>query len=238
MARSIGKPLLASLFSISFCGRAAAGKLSSSTDRDGLCEAAEFSGVVTTTVLLLEDISPAKVGTLAGQATEILLSGGVTVVVIEVDGFLFGELVQFDGSGVFDASAGDFSGILTVGAQTTPYLIGDANLDFDAGTFGWDSFNTNVWSAGATQENWTAGNFDADLEGDLINLDLSFDWNNGIASMNFAFNPTVDITTTLLPTGELISEVKITETLVPVPGAVWLFGSTLALLGWIRRKAI
>jgi hypothetical protein len=24
---------------------------------------------------------------------------------------------------------------------------------------------------------------------------------------------------------------------VPVPGAVWLFGSALALLGWMRRKA-
>jgi hypothetical protein len=28
-----------------------------------------------------------------------------------------------------------------------------------------------------------------------------------------------------------------TVSVVPIPGAVWLFGSALGLLGWIRRKA-
>jgi hypothetical protein len=35
----------------------------------------------------------------------------------------------------------------------------------------------------------------------------------------------------------LIDNVTIDTTVVPVPAAVWLFGSALGLLGWVRRKA-
>jgi hypothetical protein len=36
----------------------------------------------------------------------------------------------------------------------------------------------------------------------------------------------------------LIDNVSIETQVVPVPAAVWLFGSALGLLGWIRRRSV
>jgi len=61
-----------------------------------------------------------------------------------------------------------------------------------------------------------------------------------IASYNFGFE-SFDGTTLVigdgLPPGTAGSQQMIFTTVVPVPAAVWLFGSALGLLGWMRRRA-
>jgi len=63
---------------------------------------------------------------------------------------------------------------------------------------------------------------------ELTNLQLGIgdpNWPTGYGSGNGNWNIQID------PTG-------IVETVVPVPAAAWLFGSSLGLLGWMRRKAL
>jgi len=77
------------------------------------------------------------------------------------------------------------------------------------------------------------------LEGEAISLTFSSSLTNGggtvaVGGSEFLCNgTTVDICTTFSPSRSIISGYATT---VPIPAAVWLFGSALAGLGWIRRK--
>ena len=62
---------------------------------------------------------------------------------------------------------------------------------------------------------------------DRMNNDAPFIW--GPATENTSFPPTSDLAWAIFtPT---------TPPVIPIPGAVWLFGSALGVLGWIRRKS-
>jgi hypothetical protein len=70
----------------------------------------------------------------------------------------------------------------------------------------------------------------------------STDPGNVWSSYGFTFsasNPTMDLSITgiSLPQGRIYIGLDNVSIAVPLPAAVWLFGSALGLLGWMRRKA-
>ena len=58
-------------------------------------------------------------------------------------------------------------------------------------------------------------------------------WTNG-GFIQFGFNNAVD---NFDPSGRFYDNVRWDPTVIPVPAAVWLFGSALGMLAWLRRKA-
>jgi hypothetical protein len=73
----------------------------------------------------------------------------------------------------------------------------------------------------------TAGYY-IDDQGDLANLGQG-DWLNIVQFSYLTSQPPATI-------GSLLEVDNIVVTAVPIPAAVWLFGSALAGLGWLRRK--
>ena len=97
---------------------------------------------------------------------------------------------------------------------------------FDAGAL---TVNTNTpvaWSAGAFIDladtiGWAT---DTEVTVTLENLLTATTLNSGVGE------------TALIE--KKFEGVAITVNPVPIPGAVWLLGSALGLLGWMRRKAV
>jgi len=87
---------------------------------------------------------------------------------------------------------------------------------------------------GATNEIILGGaQLTADWQTFVINTTLGADVAGGVSLLfkaDCGANPTCRLTAN-------IDNVSIDTQLVPVPAAVWLFGSALGMLGWMRRKA-
>ncbi len=176
---------------------------------------------------------------IAASVTETPVSGGNTAVGIEVDDTFLGQGVHFSGSGVFSDTAGSFSGIASVGTQTSPLDIINATTDDpdNPTTFSWDSISTSTFSVGATQLLIDGPGFYQMqvTSGDMIFVQTVVTGTS--QSTSFDFNPHIDITTTFGPAaGQLTSDIQVTPAVIPIPGAVWLFASAMVLLGWMRRR--
>jgi hypothetical protein len=204
--------------------------------------------IVTTAVFLLLRPTIDSSETLFAQVTETPVAGGNTALSIQVDDTLWGESVQFSGSGEFSDTAGDFSGAMSVGTRTSLLDIINANIN-DANNptmAGWDSIMTNVFTAGAAQlpvdvsNTGVTGTYPMILSpGESIVETTLFFSDPQRARFSFAYNPTADITTTFGPVaGQVTSEVLLTETVIPIPATPWLFGSALGLLAWLRRNKV
>ena len=72
---------------------------------------------------------------------------------------------------------------------------------------------------------------------DTIDL-VTFDIGGGPQMLAGTLTATVDIPRTNIFSGVLISgQVQARASVIPIPAAMWLFGSALGLLGWVKRRA-
>jgi hypothetical protein len=121
-------------------------------------------------------------------------------------GFLDSVTGDHDLTITFDSAVGSFG-------FDTNYLMG-ADFDITINFLSGSSYSENfLVSSGRSMEFFGFGSINTDIESVVIN-------GGGYGSFNFALDNFTFSTTSL----------------VPIPAAVWLFGSALAGLGWMRRK--
>jgi hypothetical protein len=169
------------------------------------------------------------------------LSAHAIVVEWELVDFQFDDGGTASGTFIFDTESDEFLAIdinTTLGTNVAgrhyAYTAGAWGSLADRGILAFSDVSgpTNYVGAG-----WFR--IDADIayeaqQGDIVNQWLavgaeSFCTNVGCSSAaNEITNPG--------ETRETVSGYLVSKSVVPVPAAVWLFGSALAFLGWIRRK--
>ncbi|PPD34288.1 MAG: hypothetical protein CTY19_05425 [Methylomonas sp.] len=113
----------------------------------------------------------------------------------------------------------------------------DSNGQFVGGSFQ-DNANT-IWDSGTEQDGrfgaaFVAGSSSAGHVGEdgVIQSNFDFSVYNGFTTpAGFDFNNLPGATTPLL-------RIDVAPAPVPLPAAVWLFGSALPLFGWMRRRSL
>lgn len=118
--------------------------------------------------------------------------------------------------------------------SATEIELFDAQGRFTGGTF--VEKGSSIWDAGTEQDGLTGAAFvvgstgsDSPAQNGVIASNYDFSFYNGRATpAGYTFSALPGANTDLL---------RISVSQVPVPGAVWLFGSALPLLGWLRRRS-
>ena len=200
-------------------GLQAANVVPNSTFESGLNDWLEFP--LGGTIGLAADNGPSAPGV---QAAELVAdaSGGASFPQIKVERLAEGLLI--DGAPVtvsFDAKA-------TLQTQGFPDIAGDV-------VFIAELFTERTGDNGATNEILLGPPtfLTSEWQTFTYNTTLGPDAGGGVSLLfkaDCGANPNCRLTA-------LIDNVTIDTAVVPVPAAVWLFGSALGLLGWIRRKA-
>jgi len=127
------------------------------------------------------------------------------------------EVVEF---GDYTISGGD-----EVNADVL--LIASSNVDLSDFTSGSDSFDA-FGDSGSGLPTWTmTASVDPETAFVFAANDLALSLQNTLRAVTDANGETAWIQ----------KKLTLVATTVPVPAAVWLFGSALGLLGWMRRRA-
>jgi hypothetical protein len=73
----------------------------------------------------------------------------------------------------------------------------------------------------------------------VLSTDYSIEGASVLLGVNFSdLNPGIYIGNASFSAVRLGEKITLEVSAVPIPAAVWLFGSSLGLLGWLRRKAV
>lgn len=139
----------------------------------------------------------------------------------EIDELLLGT-GPIDESDLLSFSIEGFLNSATLGQ---PFSGTPANFNFDTTT---GEFLLGSGSGSVSGQTWNSG-----IPG--VNVGVGFVSGTGWQAVSF--NGT-DFAASQVSIAQAISENRLTATLapVPIPAAVWMFGSGLGLLGWMRRK--
>jgi hypothetical protein len=169
-----------------------------------------------------------RIGLFVSAMLAFSSAANASVVVLDFENLGFDPVSTFDTEG-FTFSGGPW--YLSVPANTNTVGISPtgsyAMARTDGGAFSllsWelgaasldDEIHVTGYLAGGGQVNTTF------ITSDFQTLNFSSEWQN---LLSVEFDPTVDMVFD-----------NIAASVVPIPAAVWLFGSALAGLGWLRRK--
>jgi len=129
---------------------------------------------------------------------------------------------KIDGAGASVSSVGE----ITVDSQTSAF---SDSVSFGAGALTTQGALT-AWSAATSLSLGATAGWDTDTKVIMtLSNTLSAD------SQNIGVGETAFIEKKFEGSAVGIT-INMTPSVVPVPGAVWLFGSALGLLGWVKRK--
>jgi len=149
--------------------------------------------------------------------------------VTETANFIFKRVYSKDGADIANIEVTEFGDYEISGGDTAEadvLLTASSNVDLSDFTSGSDSFDAAgdsgglmTWQMVAAVNPGAAFTFDAN--------DLALSLQNTLRAVTDANGETAWIQ----------KKLTLVASTIPVPAAVWLFGSALGLLGWLRRRA-
>ncbi len=170
-----------------------------------------------------------------GALAALLMVAGAwgATITYQLSGVVFDDGGTASGGFVYDTISQTYSSLnitTTVGTTHPGFSYSDANI------IGGDAFNLDLSSAAP---NWFDNPGDNAMDWAYgTSLDLG-----GTVSLISGITPSGEAVCAFAPCDFLMGDLVIRDMtsgvlqqVVPIPAAVWLFGSALGLLGWMRRK--